>query len=165
SLANETAQTYMLHVDLAPFLSGQYTDLNIPQLLTENNISAFVRGGYSRYKEGKSYGNWAIDLKRRYSFPNLDWYLRRDWLPLNIAKAEGLPMEPLVSRYAKHQEAFPASLKLTEEWGFLVGLYLAEGSMHKRSQIRFSLHKNENGIVERIDSLLKQYGIELSKHY
>lgn len=164
-LARESAQTYLLHVDISQYLPGAYAELDIPSLMEENGVPLFVRGGYSRYKESAPYGRWATHLKSVHAYPNLGWYLHRDWLPLPVARAEGVPLSRLTSRYAKNAESFPERLPLTREWGFLIGLYLAEGSMHKRSQVRFSLGRHEIGLVRQIERLLKPYGICPSKHY
>src|SRR5262249_15990496 len=108
ALASESTrtQTYALHVDIAPYLSGTYQEIDIPQLLQEQGIRA-----------------------------------------------------------AEHAESFPARLRLTAEWGFLIGMYLAEGNMNKRSQVRFSLHGKEADIAERLERLLEPYGVPVSRHH
>ncbi len=165
ALAQETAQTYLLHVDLAPHLPGSYTELDIVQLMAANDVPLYVQGGYSRYKETAPYGTWGTDLERRYSYPDLQWHLyHRDTLPVSIAQAEGVPLEQLISHYSKTTESFPAKLPLTEDWGFFIGLYLAEGNMAKQTQVRFSFHINETDFVERIAALLKPYGVDVSCH-
>jgi modification methylase len=103
-LACESANTYLLQVDISSYLSGTYAELNIPQLLAENGITA-------------------------------------------------------------NKEAFSARLALTEEWGFFLGLYLAEGSVNKQTQVRLSLHRKEGYLAERIEKLMAQYGIQPCRYY
>jgi DNA modification methylase len=164
-IIHETANTYLLHVDISPHLAGTYRELDIPKLLEDNGIPAFVRGGYSLYKQRSPYGTWSTALRRKYPLRNLGWYLSRDWLPVSIAVSEGLAPEPLISQHSKNHEMFPAKLTLTDEWGFLIGLYLAEGNMQKRTQVALALNRNELDLAERIERILLPYGIPLFRHF
>jgi len=52
---------------------------------------------------------------------------------------------------------------LTWEWGWLVGLFVAEGNYSKTTQVRFSLHVKERDIVRRIKQIVEALSFYNSK--
>jgi DNA modification methylase len=161
----ESMRTYVLHVNLQPWLPGSYAELDVAELLREQGAPAYTRGGYTGCQRRHARGSWATSLARWRPIKSLSQHRRCDWLSVVIARDAGLARHRLAARDAKQAEAFPARLPLTEDLGFVIGLYLAEGSLAKRTQVRLNLHRNEAALLDRVDRVLKPLGLKLGRHY
>ena len=63
------------------------------------------------------------------------------------------------TRYGRNNKKVPRFIPLDEEFGFIAGMYLAEGSLNPNGQIKFASHLKEQSYRDRIRAWCENLGL------
>lgn len=140
-----------------------------------------VRGGGSvtlGYFATREQAQQAVFLHRQSHFDlgrQLDWVQAKalrvhNWLDTTYPAGEcdvttvDIPVTCTPGRKRVHKRRGAARFTVDEEFLWVIGMYIAEGSCGDRA-IGFALHQKETGFGERIGRFFRRYGFDVSTHY
>src|SRR5690349_10346394 len=82
-------------------------------------------------------------------------------LPDDFAIDAGCLMRSYESKYRAPERwpRFPTAITLDHEFGYLLGIYAAEGSAQRNGDIDFTLHESETHIADRLVAMARNWGL------